>query len=114
MPDQRTSSDIPVPGQNSANEGAVGINTPLPDFGLLSMIQNLKEKTPLLLQTLPDLLNQSQHETVRDFSVRLESLINKSFDQENDDSEVLSPPVKAILGLFRDDPPVPTWSSAVK
>ncbi|GBM05423.1 hypothetical protein AVEN_94726-1 [Araneus ventricosus] len=42
IPDQGT-SDIPVPVQNSTDEGAVGsITTPLPDFGLLSMIQNLK------------------------------------------------------------------------
>ncbi|GBM05491.1 hypothetical protein AVEN_94777-1 [Araneus ventricosus] len=44
---------------------------------------------------------QFEHESMRDFSIRLEILINKSFDQENDDSEVFNKSkMKIILSQF--------------
>ncbi|GBO34070.1 hypothetical protein AVEN_89468-1 [Araneus ventricosus] len=120
MSDQENGNNAPV--HDSSDEGAVGgINAPLPDFGLLSMIQNLKGrnsvdffnslekdsglsyetfKKSILTHFKEDssfatdfarfsFAQQFEHESVKDFSVRLESLINKRFDQEGEDSEVL-------------------------
>ncbi|GBO23097.1 hypothetical protein AVEN_200633-1 [Araneus ventricosus] len=166
MPNQGNDNTAPV--HDSSDEGAVGgINAPLPDFGLLSMIQNLKgrnsvdffnslekvgklsrwSKEQMLIiaeiklegparkfyesslkkvgglnyETFKQSIlthfkedssfatdfarfssaQQFEHESVKDFSVRLESLINKSFDQEGEDSEVLRNfKFKIILSQF--------------